>query len=732
MNMAENQIQSYINIAQKNPPKEITSEQHVLDVLKSFANPQVKPGEQITIYSDLKEGDRGYVIEFKRQEQEQKRIEDETRAMFGELKRERVTQQDGTELAFVDTPHADVLRFLPPFLMKIAKAEQPSDVLNRTSPEMARNVIDAFMKYVVDQGIAREQKFGDEKARGVDILNRAAFSTFVLRERNRRRQQIMEQKIINKEKYTQESLDDEVDAQFTFRQIDIKDFRASDFARDKDGNSGADFTINKVAAHLNKMVGRINRVFQSHNIDAMVVPCRYGGDELGLSFMGIEDSSLRNIIYSAITGLNETDDPETSFQNGIKMIEGYFNRGGVIMSEKVDLKAGLEELTVPKDKAKKKIFWEQFDIGLILNDEEIQDIQVARQNEPGVSLAIGKQEAPSFETKEEFAAYAEKLTKRHPELAAIAKTMVNYVDDMPEVMTEFPKFVQEILYDRLLGEKVTGFQDCVDHMVRGDMKELYMFDMKGIKEFNDVQSLAVGDQAIATLWNHIANSLGADFENVMCFRRGSTFIVGIRKDAEIQAETRAKLDGLTSISFQGNTFDIGFNHKSVEGQRFAQRQSEAAEGEEDVRVTIEDLIVNTHEAWNRTIIDKYLIPNPGLLSMDGVKKGTRFSPEQGLTLFFNGKRAIERYERGLEVCAGMIVDAQAEAQAGKSMGTDVEQYQKLHETMVNTLFTSVFPTKLEEARKADDKNKTQEIVSNWKRLLAKYGHSQDLSRYGIT
>lgn len=77
---------------------------------------------------------------------------------------------------------------------------------------------------------------------------------------------------------------------------------------------------------------------------------------------------------------------------------------------------------------------------------------------------------------------------------------------MPEVMVEFPKFVQEIMYDRLLGEKVTGFQDCVDHMVRGDMKELYMFDMKGIKEFNDVQSLATGDQAIATLWNNIANS----------------------------------------------------------------------------------------------------------------------------------------------------------------------------------------------------------------------------------
>lgn len=39
---------------------------------------------------------------------------------------------------------------------------------------------------------------------------------------------------------------------------------------------------------------------------------------------------IRNLIFGVVTGLNETGNPELSFQNGVKAIEGFFNRGGEI------------------------------------------------------------------------------------------------------------------------------------------------------------------------------------------------------------------------------------------------------------------------------------------------------------------------------------------------------------------------------------------------------------------
>ena len=80
------------------------------------------------------------------------------------------------EMKMIRTPHAEVTEFLPPFLKKIIRESQRGEDIG-TATGKATNVVDELMKYVVDQGIAREQKFDGEVARGVDILNRAAFST---------------------------------------------------------------------------------------------------------------------------------------------------------------------------------------------------------------------------------------------------------------------------------------------------------------------------------------------------------------------------------------------------------------------------------------------------------------------------------------------------------------------------------------------------------------------------
>lgn len=706
-------MQQYVKLSQ-NEVDTRGPQAKLLDRLQQMASlPAALPDLLPLVRTEQVDGQEVQTIhEGKMTEAERAKIDTDTREMYKKMKLESVGTSDaqGREINFLRTPHRQVYDFLPPFLKKIALEIQQKE---RAGEDIVDGnfMVDQLMRYIVDQGVAREQNFGEKIATGEQILNRAAFSTHITKDRERRRQSLMEKKILGGEKYTQDGLDDEVDAMYTFRQIDIKDFRASDFAIDKEGNKGADYTMNKVVARVNKNILFINSMLKNHGIDATVATCRYGGDELCLGFMGLEDPMIRNLIFGVVTGLNETGNPELTFQNGVKAIEGYFNRAGEVKKEKVDLKAGLEEISVPKDKSKRKIFWEQFSIGLILSDDEISDIEESRKREPGVKLAVGLHEAPIIETHEEFVEYTEKLIKRHPELAEVAKVMLEYSGKMPEVMAEFPKFVQEIMYDRLLGEKVTGFQDCVDHMVRGDMKELYMFDMKGIKEFNDVQSLATGDQAIATLWNNIANSLGEDFDKVMCFRRGSTFIVGLRKDAEVKPESRKKLDNLTSIAFQGNQFDIGYHKVDVGEMKFARRQSEAKEGELDVRDVLEELIVDTHEAWNKRVIDAYLVENPDI----------------------NGKRAIERMDRCLDVCGKMQEEASHSISTSKEskVAYGSEQYVKLGYTLKHKLFFEIFPHKLEEARTMGEQHKVDEIVGNWKRLLEKYFVLQNLTQYDI-
>jgi GGDEF domain-containing protein len=437
----------------------------------------------------------------------------------------------------------------------------------------------------------------------------------------------------------------------------------------------------------------------------MVTVCRYGGDEIGLAFMNVPPE-LRKIINAAISGLKQEHGADINFENGIKDVRGYFDRGGVIQEENVDIKLGIAELSVPTDPVDRTIFWEQFNLGLILDPDEIKTIRLQRESDPTIP-SLRQSKEILIADHEGFVAYAEKLKQRHPEMVAFLDQLVELQKDISEIKDQFPEYVNNILYDRLLGEKVTGFQDLTEHLTKGSFKEMFMFDMKGIKEFNDVQSIATGDQAIVTLWNSSGNQIGPeDFAKVMCFRRGSTFIVGIRDGVEATQDLINRLQSIRSVNFQGNDFNIGFHHRKVERTFTGDKQ-----GRKEIRNWLEESIVDTHENWNQEIITKYLRYNRDILNEVKIDKGTRFTPEQGLALFFNGKRAIERYDRLIEVTTSMGIDAKVK-ESTQTLGPNEwtsEEYIHLKKQVLDRLFTVAIPHKLEEYESKSDPSKRDEI-----------------------
>lgn len=698
--MSENQLASYANIAtQKATPNEqYDPTKGLIDRLQLLA---IKPPGEQYIIVDRKDDARGVIHQEKMTPEalaERAQIDAETRAIFQEMKIEQLLSHvpGNSEEEFKiykRIASAEVLHFLPSFIQKLAAQEG-------TSPQLIHSLI----SYAIDRGMSLDHEFQNKLAKGVEILNRAAFATYVLKDKVRRKENLMWKYAEKKIRKTDSELEHEIDAMYAFQQLDIKDFRASDFAKDEEGNHGADYTINKVGMRVNRLVSSINTIFLTQHIDATVSLCRYGGDEIGLAFLNIPPE-LRHIITAAIIGQKQEDGADINYENGIQSVNGFFDRGGVINVEQVHVKSGIAELQVPTDPTDKAIFWEQFSLGLILDPDEIKTIRTQRESDPTIPAARQTTEV-KIADHEGFVAYAENLKQRHPEMVAFLDQIVELQKEIPEIKDEFPEYVSNILYDRLLGEKVTGFQDFTEHLTKGSFKEMFMFDMKGIKEFNDVQSIATGDQAIVTLWNSIGNQIGPeDFAKVMCFRRGSTFIVGIRDGVEATQDIVNKLEKIRSVNFQGHDFEIGFHRRKVERTFTSDK-----EGRKEIRNWLEESIVDTHENWNQSIITKYLRHNRDILNEIKVDKGTRFTPEQGLALFFNGKRAIERYERLIEVITSMGFDAtlkENNQSIGESDWTS-EEYSHLKKQVLDRLFTVVIPHKLEEYESKNDPTKRDE------------------------
>jgi GGDEF domain-containing protein len=494
---------------------------------------------------------------------------------------------------------------LPAFLRTLLKLLSEIDPVEsqQTGSEAAlklsliTDIITSLKPYAVDTGILQERKLtlpGNKEALtapGVEILNRTGFVSYV---------------------FEQYSSLEEVQENCVFKLLDIKNFRGADSVIGKDGERGADYLINKIAANLNTSVVGINQILAEKGLKGRVVACRYGGDELGLAFLGIKDQALREEIYRVVTNP----------QNGIKSVKGYYRHTvdgeEVDGIENVDLKEqgeSFEELAAPKEKHLAELFMKQLEIGLLLSKQQLLEVDpgdiIERRRESRDRSALAqffryRIDYPEFHDvcskiidlqglyarEIDTRINAQKLLVRAgkvslpsptptlanlsvdgttavspdgtPLLGSQLRTAVHgrlsddeeYLEkqrqrESEQLFVEFNKYVEDIVFDRLLGDKVTTIYDLATQLGKGDVERVHVIDLKGIKEINDRLSIAAGDKAIHELWAKIYECMiGKDDyqrNQVMFVRRGSTFFVIERKGCTIEPERRQTLASLQFI-----------------------------------------------------------------------------------------------------------------------------------------------------------------------------------------
>ena len=508
-----------------------------------------------------------------------------------------MSDETRTEGIPVLTQFDEVKNFLPTYIQELyTRADEP---------EM-QEILEFLVPFCLDSGIAQKREMSDDYAEEVAFLNRAAFITYL------------------EEHYPDaESARPNICVHF----LDIKDFRAADHVTDASGDKSADLIINKVAQKVSEKITHINSVLAESD-GGMVIACRYGGDELALLFDRISDPSSRADILEFIT--NDVD--------GIKSIEGLFLRNGIPVKERVQLKEGIKEIFVPEDPIKAKVFWHQMHTGLLLSEEEIDNIIKYNGTD---STRVNFFENP---TLPQIVERMDRLFQKHPEFEIVfdmvASLPVKSEKEQITLLSGLEKFIHENLYDRLLGDYVTNMSDFARHFLKRPFSRIHVIDVKGLKEINDNLSIAQGDLAIVEAWKKIQDVFEeSDYRHAGIFRRGGTLLIGEYVTSGIGEEKRQKLLDIDHITLHYGNID---SHLSIAVGTKTLERSNAPGSTPEIKIMLNNIFREIDSLWYKNLIYTN-IDHPEYFENRPIPENADiFLPEYFINVFLYGKRKEER------------------------------------------------------------------------------------------
>ena len=521
----------------------------------------------------------------------------------------------------------------------------------------ATNILESFFSRALDTGLMRDITFsppGEQpiQEEGFPILGRSAFFHEVL------------QKVAPNGKYEGASLQ--------LGMFDIKDLRGADFAVEGSPHRSADLIVNRSAKAIQQAIDEVWQEFDLGKDQSRDYYFgRYGGDEFVLALIGdFKQVSGKADIKAEI---------ESRVKRHLATRGGYYRKNKGIVQEEILLKGDkVDWIDITKDSPSpiRDTTLSYLSRGLILNQEQAMKIQGRRTSS---IEAIENSIYPTDiqEEKNEHEKMRKKilhLAKMHPELATalflaedldLKEQKVRYDEQRksstPRAEDHNPvvkhrreailHFIENIVYDKLLGDTVYSKYDFQEHVTRGEVREMYVVDLKFIKEMNDYISYVDADDAIVTLWNKISSSIKPEEREHLIFGRyGGTFLIGVRGDPKVLSESTRK--AIASIQ----------NLSSSLGQNEAERKIQLPLGNAHVLIKPEDPISSYHDVliaaednFYDSIISllraqKYLSRmHPTALMFDSIVKIEFFEGKATLdTLlwqFFNGKRWDERINK---------------------------------------------------------------------------------------
>ena len=442
------------------------------------------------------------------------------------------------------------------------------EVLDSATATDVHRMLEPVGKLSFDRGLSTPRTFkeGDHEfqAPGTDMLRRSAFIHLV-------------------NKWSQRH-----DTPITSVYMgDIAGLRNADLMRDPDGNSAADVLLNGAAAAIQKPLDAAGLTD-----DKMAYTCRYGGDEFAVAIMGnwtVEQrAELNRGIPAAIAGIEELPD----------------------QLKPVKLKGDqLQRIDRPvEDQLNRDIFDWFMKRGLILDTESIQRIHAQwgegtdhrraferyrLENEKNIygNTPDGKDISTT-----DFASKATYLSSKHAEFADAFKAATR-LDERFNAGTQYRQgvveFIENVVYDQLLGENFYTFDDFQEHITMGNMESVHVYDMKFIKEVNDNLGLVRGDEIIQAFWERTIKPKvdPQDLDKIIFGRRGGTLFLGLRSGMggypALKDSTREMLTGgVDEAQIDGARVPVGFSSGSVE---------QTNEG--NIRLRLGDLFANSDRQW---------------------------------------------------------------------------------------------------------------------------------------
>lgn len=422
---------------------------------------------------------------------------------------------------------------------------------------------------------------------------------------------------------------------------DIAGLRNADLMRDPEGNSAADILLNRTAAAVQKPLDEAGL-----NEEHMAYACRYGGDEFAVALLGNwtvqERAELNRAIPASVGAIKELP----SELKPVKLKNDH-----------------LQRIDRPPEGLDRDMFDWFLKRGLILDEESIKRIHDEwglgtdhRRAFEEYRLANTKNIYPPEIIDADHVAKAAFLSSKHAEFADSIKA-AGRLDEKLKAGTTYrqgiTEFIENVVYDQLLGENFYTFDDFQEHISMGNIDGVHVYDMKFIKEINDNLGLVRGDEVIQEFWESTIKPQihPQDLEKLMFGRRGGTIFLGVRAGAggypALQESTRRMLTGgVDSAQIDGATVPVGYSSAQVE---------HADNG--NSRLRLAELFAKSDRQWyDRIALDLASSAKNGGTALDQIQTGSanlatlpvvddhRRLSRENLTLhyFLSPKRAVER------------------------------------------------------------------------------------------
>lgn len=306
------------------------------------------------------------------------------------------------------------------------------------------------------------------------------------------------------------------DSKAAFLMLDLSDMHFADKA------GAGDFVLNRFSRALLEELIKFKLEKNQALSGADVNLCRYGGDEFCVSITGQYDERVIDDLKTVIAGRYKKDDLKGYFKKGLSPDDPVEERP-IRLKEREN--GEVVDVLKRPDSPEERVIFDQFmRRGQILSDSQVKMTEKLPQLRDFIS-----QEVPLSYPKDVITVKSKlnHIASRFPNLKADIEALGgSHLNDNQR--QEVLKYLEDRVFDKLFGSIVYTSPEFAHRLP--NYRDLYCFDLKLVREMNEIASYPESDMAIINLYNLIKSSLGDDLMNkVDIGRRGGTFYVGVKK-----------------------------------------------------------------------------------------------------------------------------------------------------------------------------------------------------------